>query len=208
MFVMLKKKLYPKTQRVSCNGKPIIITEKLDGSNLCFFKWNDELYIAQRNTIFKYHEQLEEHKGKMYNGLYGWLQEHIEELMDIRNGSVVCGEWLGMGRIKYPFEKRFFMFAKANITEDFELTNIHYSKDLFIYPFETLEIPDCIDIVPTVAVAYRVPDKEMLDEIYTNYSDDVGRDVEGFVINANNTIEKYVRMKNGKLEEHFDRGEG
>lgn len=31
--------------------------------------------------------------------------------------------------------------------------------------------------------------------------------VEGFVVNYSNKITKYVRMKNGKLQEHFDRGE-
>ena len=29
--------------------------------------------------------------------------------------------------------------------------------------------------------------------------------LEGFVVNYNNYITKYVRMKNGKLQEHFDR---
>lgn len=45
------------------------------------------------------------------------------------------------------------------------------------------------------------------DKFYSKYSDKVKRDVEGFVVNYNNTIRKYVRMKNGKLQEHFDRGE-
>ena len=31
------------------------------------------------------------------------------------------------------------------------------------------------------------------------------RDVEGFVVNYQDRISKYVRMKNGKLTEHFDR---
>lgn len=41
--------------------------------------------------------------------------------------------------------------------------------------------------------------------IYEKYCQKVGRNVEGFVINYNNSIQKYVRMKNGKLAEHFDR---
>ena len=49
---MIKKEIYPKTQRVICEGAKIQITEKLDGSNLVIFKLNDDLYIAQRNTIF------------------------------------------------------------------------------------------------------------------------------------------------------------
>lgn len=43
--------------------------------------------------------------------------------------------------------------------------------------------------------------------IYEKYLSKVNRNVEGFVINYKNMITKYVRMKNGKLQEHFDRGE-
>lgn len=35
----------------------------------------------------------------------------------------------------------------------------------------------------------------------------INRNVEGFVINYKNIISKHVRMKNGQLREHFDRGE-
>ena len=50
---MIKKEIYPKTKRASCMGDKVELTEKLDGSNLVIFKKNDELYIAQRNNIFK-----------------------------------------------------------------------------------------------------------------------------------------------------------
>lgn len=62
---MVKKEIYPKTSRINVNGEKIEITEKLDGSNLVIFKLNDEIYFAQRNTIFKY-EELEENKNKLY----------------------------------------------------------------------------------------------------------------------------------------------
>ena len=58
---MLKKEIYPKTKRVSCLGDKVYITEKLDGSNLCIFKKNEELYIAQRKNIINFSE-LEEQK--------------------------------------------------------------------------------------------------------------------------------------------------
>ncbi len=32
----------------------------------------------------------------------------------------------------------------------------------------------------------------------------VGRNVEGFIVNYKNIISKYVRMKNGKLQEHHE----
>lgn len=206
---MVKKEIYPKTKRLSCNGDKVYITEKLDGSNLCIFKKDNTIYIAQRNNIFSI-DELEEVKGIIYKGLYQWLIDNKEAFNDLHNNSAICGEWLGMGKIKYPvdeFDKRFYMFAKANVDEDFNLYNLIYEHELFIYPFQSQEIPKCIGIVPEVTYLVNLPNKEQLDSIYQKYCDKVSRDVEGFVINYKNIITKYVRMKNGKLQEHFDRGE-
>ena len=206
---MIKKEIYPKTKRVSCVGDKLQITEKLDGSNLVFFKKNNEIYIAQRGNIFNINE-LEENKDKLYKGLYQWIMDNKYFLNDLHDGSAICGEWLGMGCLKYTideFDKRWYMFAKANIDEDFNLYNLIYDHKLFIYPFENQEIPKCIGIVPEVAEINVLPNKEYLDKIYNKYCQKVGRNVEGFVLNYKNIITKYVRMKNGKLQEHFDRGE-
>lgn len=206
---MIKKEIYPKTKRVSCRGDKVYITEKLDGSNLVFFKKNEEIYIAQRSNIFKITE-LEEVKDKLYKGLYQWLNDNKDFLNDLHEGSAICGEWLGMGCLKYSvdeFDKRWYMFAKANIDDDFNLYNLIYEHSLFIYPFQSQEIPKCIGIVPEVAELNVLPTKEHLDSIYEKYCNKVNRNVEGFVVNYKNIITKYVRMKNGKLQEHFDRGE-
>lgn len=203
---MIKKEIYPKTKRVSVMGDKIVITEKLDGSNLVIFKKDDELYIAQRNNIFKFSE-LEEMKDKLYKGLYQWLLDNKEYLYNLNNHSAICGEWLGMGKLKYSvdeFDKRYYMFAKANIDDDYNLNNIIYDHELFIYPFENQEIPKCIGIVPTVVTLGVLPNKNHLDSIYEKYCNDVKRDVEGFVIDYKNRISKYVRMKNGKLVEYSD----
>ena len=203
---MIKKEIYPKTKRVSCRGDKVYITEKLDGSNLVFFKKNEEIYIAQRSNIFKITE-LEEVKDKLYKGLYQWLNDNKDFLNDLHEGSAICGEWLGMGCLKYSvdeFDKRWYMFAKANIDDDFNLYNLIYNHDLFIYPFQSQEIPKCIGIVPEVAELNVLPTKEHLDSLYEKYCNKVNRNVEGFVVNYKNIITKYVRMKNGKLREHFD----
>lgn len=206
---MIKKEIYPKTKRVSCSGAAVQITEKLDGSNLCIFRKEDKLYIAQRKTILSF-DEIEENKDLLYKGLYQWITDNKEMLNTLRNDAVICGEWLGMGKLKYTvdeFDKRFYMFAKANIDDEFNLYNIYYNHDLFIYPFEDLQVPSCIGIVPMAYEIEYVPDKDKLDILYEKYVNKVNRDVEGFVVNVNNTIRKYVRMKNGKLQEHFDRGE-
>lgn len=64
---MIRKTLYPKTKRVLFKNK-VVVTEKLDGSNIGFFKVKGELLIAQRNNIFKMSE-MEENKGMLYQGL-------------------------------------------------------------------------------------------------------------------------------------------
>lgn len=198
---MIKKQIYPKTKRVGYDSE-IAVTEKLDGSNLCLARLNDELLICQRKTILKLSE-IDEHKGVLYKGLYQWLQEHGEELQEkLWEGAVICGEWLGMGRLKYDFKNRFFMFAKANIDEDLSLYNILHDHELFIYPFIDQVIPDYISIVPEVAIL-GYADIDILNDLYANYTKDIERPVEGFVLNyGNGAVKKYVRMKSGKLEEH------
>lgn len=207
---MIKKEIYPKTKRVSCKGNKVYITEKLDGSNLVFFKKNDELYFAQRKTIININE-LEEVKDKLYKGLYQWLLDNKDYLQDqLLNDSAICGEWLGMGKLKYDvgeFDKKWYMFAKANIDDEYNLYNLIYDHELFKYPFLNQEIPNFIGIVPEITELMVLPTKEFLDSIYETYTNVVKRDVEGFVVNYKNIISKYVRMKNGKLQEHFDRGE-
>lgn len=206
---MLKKEIYPKTKRVSCAGDKVYITEKIDGSNLVIFKKNDELYIAQRNNIFNFNE-LEGNSNKLYKGLYQWINENKSSFEDLHNNSAVCGEWIGMGCLKYPvdeFDKRYYMFAKANVDDDFNLYNIIYEHNLFIYPFQSQEIPKCMGIVPEVSELNVIPSKEHLDSLYEKYVSKVNRNVEGFVVSYKNIISKYVRMKNGQLREHFDRGE-
>lgn len=207
---MIKKEIYPKTKRVSCKGDKVYIAEKLDGSNLVIFKKNDELYIAQRKNIFKISE-LGEVKAILYKGLYQWLVDNKEVLInELHNNSAICGEWLGMGCLKYTideFDKKWYMFAKANIDDEFNLYNLNYDHSLFIYPFISQTVPNFIGIVPEVAELNVLPTKEHLDSIYEKYCNKVNRNVEGFVVNYKNIITKYVRMKNGKLQEHFDRGE-
>lgn len=199
---MIKQTLYPKTKRVSRNND-IVITEKLDGSNLGIFKLNGELIVAQRNCIFEVGEL---NKNVAYKGLKGWLNEHEEYLKEeIFEGSGVFGEWLGMGKINYNdrFTNRFHIFAKARITKSenlgFTVSNIIYDLELLKYAFNNQFIPDFISLVPKIVSIDEVH-IEQIDDVYISHTDLVGQ-VEGFILNRNNEITKYVRYKNGILEE-------
>lgn len=204
--MIIKKEIYPKTQRVKCLGEKVYLTEKLDGSNLVFFKLNDKVYIAQRKNIIPL-DEIEDNQSILYKGLYQWLNENEGSLKDIYEGSALCGEWLGMGAIKYSideFDKKYYIFAKARINEEYNLSNIQYDHNNLLYAFISQEIPNCMGIVPEVAELNVLPNKEHLDSIYDKYCAKVKRSVEGFVINYKNNINKYVRFKDGKLQEHHE----
>ena len=201
---MIKKSIYPKTKRIG-NVNTVVITEKLDGSNLAFFKKDGVIYIATRNNILNTKEDTGEFKSILYKGMQGWLSENLSKLEDLLcEGSVICGEWIGMGRLSYPnLDKRFYMFAKANLEYDLSLKNIVYIHDFFKYSFTNQEIPDFVGVVPIVKEVNFAPQIKDMDELYQEYTKEVDRDVEGFIICQSNSILKYVRMKNGKIEPHF-----
>ena len=119
-------------------------------------------------------------------------------------GSGFFGEWLGMGKLKYPeLDKKVYMFAKANYDKG-EIKNLYYDHELFIYPFVNQEFPEYIGIVPVVEIKETYFKIDDLNELYENYSKTVNRNVEGFVIAQNNNVNKYVRMKNGTLQDHHE----
>ena len=205
---MIRKRLYPKTTRLGKDKVEVKITEKLDGSNLTFFKHPEtgRLGIGQRNIIY-YMDQIDtdEVNQIMYRGLRSWLSEHSEHLQEeLHNGSAIVGEWLGMGQIGYDLNewKRFYVFAKANVNEDEEMYNIYYNDELFKYPFKSQEIPEYIDVVPLVANLDSFPSVDMLNELYDYYTDTTGRKVEGFCVNDGSIVRKYVRLKRGQMQEH------
>ena len=208
---MIKTTLYPKTTRISVKARGIIVTEKLDGSNLGFFVRDGELYIAQRNNVFTMSEALAPNSPTseiLYKGLSKWLIDNGNVLKElIYEGTIIFGEWIGMGQLKYDFEDRCFMFAKGRFDEFGNVVKLTYDLSLLHYAFNNQEFPSFIKRVPKVVELGSYPRLEDLDELYEQYTKEVNRNVEGFVINQNETIRKYVRMKNGKLTPHVERGE-
>ena len=208
---MLKKTLYPKTKRVPNKLKNIEITEKLDGSNLCLFRKGDELIVSQRNYVFIWNDIEESGSNGLYKGLYGWLKDNAKDILEnLYDGSGVCGEWISMGKISYAnseIDKKFYIFVKARIKgetlQEYEIENIVYSQDLIPYAFLERNVPNCIGLVPLIESHISQPTKEYLDGLYIEYSEIKNfRKVEGFIINNNENIKKYVRFKDGKLTEH------
>ena len=200
---MVKKSVYPKTKRFDGNAQ-VFITEKIDGSNLTIFKKDGEIHFATRNNIIQIPNDVENCKNILYKGMYGWIQDnHMRLCESLNEGSAICGEWIGMGNIKYPYlDKKFYMFAKANIDEDLILKKINYIQDYFQYSFVDKNIPDFIGIVPTVKTESKKPSIQDLDALYHEYCLSQNRQVEGFIICQNNEVEKYVRLKDGKMQSH------
>ncbi len=212
---MIKMTLYPKTTRFSENEKGYVLTEKLDGSNLGIGKIGEQIYICQRNYVFTLEEIINGTKLE-YKGLRDWLIKYEQELKElIYDGSIMFGEWVGMGKIKYlhldNFKNRFYVFAKGRIKlndDKLELSNLVYDLDLLHYVFTTQEFPNFISKVPFVD---RLEDIsiENLDIVYDNYVNKENRKVEGFVIydTRSKVIKKYVRYdRNGKFVPHKETG--
>lgn len=194
--ITMEKTLYPKTTRIS--NQQTVITEKLDWSNLWIFNLWGRLLIAQRNHIF-FEDELD--STMTYKWLIWWIKDNRDNL-NFHEWSWVFWEWIWMGKIKYPDNfKKFYIFAKANIDDKFEVRNINYNIELFIYPFIDSKIPECIWVVPKVDCEWRT-DIDGLNTLYDKYCSEVWRQVEWFIINNNNQITKYVRLKNWTLTPH------
>lgn len=212
---MIKMTLYPKTTRYSENEKGYVLTEKLDGSNLGIGKIGEQIYVCQRNYVFILEEIINGTKLE-YKGLRDWLIEHEQDIKElIYDGSIMFGEWVGMGKIKYlhldNFKNRFYVFAKGRIKlndDKLELSNLVYDLDLLHYVFTNQEFPEFISRVPLVDKLKDVS-IENLDIVYNDYINKENRKVEGFVIYdiRSKVIKKYVRYnRNGQLVPHKETG--
>lgn len=208
-FILIRKTLYPKTKRLGAEKAVVTITEKIDGSNLSFFKLEDKLYVAQRNNIYSLEEGLsDDHfmKNIRYKHLYEWLKLHGETLQeDLQENAVISGEWIAMGKIDYgDVSQRFLQFAKGNLDDDLNLVKLNYNHEYFKWSFKSQSVPAFIGVVPVVSITDKVPTKEQLDLLYEEVAQEQNHPVEGFVVAiGNSNVQKYVRLKNGKLQDHF-----
>lgn len=209
-----KKTLYPKTQRFNDSVSYWQITEKLDGSNLTLFKYCGELWVGTRNYVFCY-EDVESKNDIGYDGLYGWLKEHADDIKNfLEEEDAICGEWIGMGQIKYrdALKHKFYVFGRGKIVVDREKDlykivainrNVPYLEDWL----SNTDVCEYMGVVPCVSKFESVSNKDcasVLDNLYNNYTFKVGHAVEGFVLTNLYTGQpfKYVRLKRNKLEPH------
>lgn len=181
---MQKKSLYGKTSRLS---KQIVVTEKLDGSNLIFLKKDGKIHVATRNYIYPL-EGIEQYKDRLYKGLCEWLQENK---FDMPEGTVLMGEWMGMGR-KYKRQfKKFNLFAVGKYQND-QLIETIYDIDL-------VQLPEFMGKVPVVQVD---ADIRNLQEILDDYRKKVDDEVEGLIVQISPyTVVKYLEKEIPKIRQ-------
>lgn len=212
--------IYGKTSRIGNNTYEWLLTEKIDGSNLCFVKYEGALWIMQRTLVVNANTKPDYngYSNKLYTGLPEWLEDYGESLCDfLKDDMAICGEWMGMARKGYKdYFPLYNMFGFGRIYEDgyhrvvFNEDKLHYDPEEFHWAFhdphtDSESIPFFIQPVPVIARIHEAPTVPMLDSIYTDYTERVGRPVEGIVITQKHLPGrrcKYVRMKNGKLKPH------
>lgn len=212
-----KKTLYPKTQRISNDAFLWQVTEKLDGSNLTLFRHCGELWVATRNQIFCW-DDVESKEDIGYKGLYAWLTEHAEAITNcLGDGQALCGEWIGMGHIKYKdsLQFRFYVFARAAVFFDdrhdtFSMIGIDRDVSKLKELIDYLGLNSFMGVVPIIFKRSVIDEYDginklnSLDDMYDSYKESVDRDVEGFIVTNLYTGQpfKYVRQKGNKLEPH------
>lgn len=207
---MIKYSIYPKTPRVDINMQ-YQITEKLDGATLGIGKYDGKVYIFLKNNILC-EDEIDTYKNILYKDLYSYIKENLDDLRcNLHDNTIVFGEWIGMGNIKYDNFNKYYLFAKAKIvnlkydTGEISLDYMNYEIDKLMYAFKYFLIPHYMNTVPVVGVGSYNIGKLTLDSLYEEYVSKVGRQVEGFVI-YNEMFKqpmKYIRLKRGKLQEHF-----
>lgn len=89
-------------------GEPIVIQEKIDGSNASFY------YDVETNSLKACSRRLELSEENTLNGFYNWVQslpaDKVKEVIGDR--YIIFGEWMTKHSIKYPDDvmKNFYMF--------------------------------------------------------------------------------------------------
>ncbi len=202
--------VYPKTKRISKTDFVWQITEKMDGSNLTFFKFDDDLYLATRNNVFNWTGEKPTSQYIQYKGLFGWMENYSKLLYEkLNNHEALFGEWLGMGKIKYEdYFPQFNLFAYGYMhqNKDGKFEARYINRDLNKITDFLVEHDLNRDFITVPFVDYTDSlSPDLIDWYYNKYRDEKSREVEGFILTNldSGEVRKYVRYKGGKMTEHW-----
>ena len=202
--------VYPKTKRISKTDFVWQITEKMDGSNLTFFKFDDDLYLATRNNVFNWTDEKPTSQDIQYKGLFVWMENYSKLLYEkLNNHEALFGEWLGMGKIKYEdYFPQFNLFAYGYMhqNEDGKFEEGYINRDLNKITDFLVEHDLNRDFITVPFVDYTDSlSPDLIDWYYNKYRDEKAHEVEGFILTNldSGEVRKYVRYKDGKMSEHW-----
>lgn len=94
---MLETNQFNKASQVNWN-QPFSLEEKLDGSNISFIKYNDQLYCFSRNQLII---------PKDFKDFDHFLTKWSDLIKNnLHNGEILNAEYIKQGRIKYVFDEK------------------------------------------------------------------------------------------------------
>lgn len=93
---MLETNQFSKNSQVDWD-QPFSLEEKLDGSNISFIKYNDQLYCFSRNQLIT---------PKAFKDFDQFLAKWSDAIKNnLHNGEILNAEYIKQGRIKYVFDE-------------------------------------------------------------------------------------------------------
>lgn len=181
---------YPKVQQLARVTKyfapttPVVVQEKLDGSNVSFYFEKDTSFLQSRTV------RIDPEKPGMFAPFVAWFKEHEDALLNyFGEGVIVYGEMVNnQGKIKYEKTSPFVPFDVVRLNPQRVVAKdgiVHTNQNISVIPGEFDLVPWSQWGVEPVSTWYRGPMGELnVEEMNAR----IGPGVEGCVVKAYDVV--------------------
>jgi ATP-dependent RNA circularization protein (DNA/RNA ligase family) len=141
----------------------VIVTEKLDGSNVAVLKQNHELI-----SLIRAGYRAIESPYKQHHLFHNWVMDNSDRFRKVLNiGERICGEWLAQVHGTH-YELRHEPFVAFDIM--FETERIPYHEFLHRVLLQKFVVPQLIHIGQPISISDAMAELEMQHKTQSNHN--------------------------------------